>query len=381
MPDYSARLHRVQERMAATGVDLLFLSRSANLAYVTGLVREEPNFGNTMYPGEWLTGAWVPQAGAPILTVPKMVADFHGVKAGDMEVRVLGAADDGTAMAAAVLESLRIPAAARILLEDRAWAESLLRLQALRPGATFGLASTILGPLRRIKDAEEIAILREAGAITEAAYRATLPRLRHGMTTLDLITEVNHQMRLHGATGPSFGTAFYNMGRRFPFDFTNKDEVLLLPLEPPVSVSFDFGAMYQDYAYDFGRSVFFGEPDADYRRIYDLVMASQAAGIRALRVGNTCAQADAAARRIIEEAGYGHAFRHRLGHGIGKDVHEPPFLTASDTTVLEEGMCFTVEPSIFLPHEMGARVEDIVIVRPDGGEPLTACCQELHVVG
>ena len=114
-----------------------------------------------------------------------------------------------------------------------------------------------------------------------AAYAATLPRLRHGMTTFDLITEVNYQLRSHGARTHSFVTSFYNMGRNFPFDFTNREEVLLLPLEPPVSISYDFGAVYGGYCYDFGRSVFFGEPDVEYHRVYTLVMASQAAGIRA----------------------------------------------------------------------------------------------------
>jgi len=171
------------------------------------------------------------------------------------------------------------------------------------------------------------------------------------------------------------------MGRNYPFDFHNRDEVLLIPLDAPVSISFDFGAVYKDYCYDFGRSLFFGEPDAEYRRIYALVMASQAAGIAALHVGNTCEAADAAARAVIAEAGYGEAFRHRLGHGIGMDVHEPPFLTAGDATVLEEGMCFTAEPSIFMPHIMGARVEDVVVVRPGAGEPLTSGFQELLVIG
>ena len=96
--------------------------------------------------------------------------------------------------------------------------------------------------------------------------------------------------------------------------------------------------------------------------------------------GNTCEQADAAARAVIEEGGYGHAFRHRLGHGIGIDVHEAPFLTAGDTTELVPGMCFTAEPSIFLPRHMGARVEDVVVVREQGGEPLTGGYKELHVV-
>ena len=192
------------------------------------------------------------------------------------------------------------------------------------------------------------------------------------MTNLDLITEVNYQLRKHGSRTHSFVTSFYNMGTAYPFDFTNREEVLQIPLEAPVSVSFDFGAVYEGYCYDYGRSVFFGEPDEEYRRVHALVMASQAAGIAALRAGNTCAAADAAARQVIVDGGYGPAFRHRLGHGIGMDVHEPPFLTASDATVLAEGMCFTVEPSIFMPHHLGCRVEDVVVVRAGGGEALTS---------
>jgi Xaa-Pro dipeptidase len=111
--------------------------------------------------------------------------------------------------------------------------------------------------------------------------------------------------------------------------------VLQIPLEPPISVSYDFGAVLRGYCYDYGRSVFFGEPDAEYRRVHELVMTSQAAGIAALRRGQHLRPADAAARQVIVDGGYGPAFRHRLGHGIGMDVHEPPFLTASDSTVLE----------------------------------------------
>lgn len=381
MPNYSSRLNSVQSRMAAAGLDLMFLSMSANLHYLTGIPRDEPNYGNTQYPGEWLTGIWIPQAGAPILTVPRMIADFHLGDVGGIEVRVLPDAGDPARFAADVLLSLRVSAAPQIALEDRCWAETLLNIQRLRPAATFSQASAIMMPLRRIKGEDELAIMRKAGEITEAAYAATLPKLRHGMTNLDLITEVNYQLKLHGAKTHSFVTAFYNMGRSYPFDFHNRDEVLLIPLAPPVSVSYDFGAVYDGYCYDFGRSVFFGEPDEEYRRAYELVMASQAAGIAALRAGNTCAQADAAARQVIVNGGYGPAFRHRLGHGIGLDVHESPFLTASDPTLLEPGMCFTVEPSIFLPRHMGARVEDVVVVRESGGEPLTRGYQELHVVG
>lgn len=380
MVDFTRRLARVQQAMAAGAIDLLFLNASTNLQYLTGIARDEPNYGNTMYPGEWLTGAWVPQQGAPILTLPRMLADFHLGHIPGYDVRVLPDAGDPVALAAEVMTALHVPANARIAVDDRSWAELVLNVQKLRPQAVLSQASAIMAPIRRIKEEDEIAIMRKAGEITEAAYLATLQQLKHGMTNLDLITEVNYQLRKHGSRTHSFVTSFYNMGAAYPFDFTNREEVLQVPLEAPVSVSFDFGAVYEGYCYDYGRSVFFGEPDEEYRRVHALVMASQAAGIAALRTGGTCEAADAAARQVIVDGGYGPAFRHRLGHGIGMDVHEPPFLTAGDATVLAEGMCFTVEPSIFMPHQLGCRVEDVVVVRAGGGEALTSGFQSLHVV-
>lgn len=380
MINYTARLQAVQTQMAAQGVDLLFLSRSANLHYVTGIGREEPNFGNTIYPGEWLTGAWIPRQGAPILTLPRMLAEFHMGQVSGYDIRVLPDQGNPAQMVAAVMSALHVGDRPAIAVEDRAWAELVLNLQRLRPAALFSQASALLMPLRVLKDEAEIAVMRKAGAITEAAYQATLRRLRHGMTNLDLITEVQYQLKKHGAKTESFVTSFYNMGKHYPFNFHNREEVLLTPLEPPVSISYDFGALYEGYCYDYGRSVYFGEPDEEYRKVYELVIGAQAAGIAALKAGNTCEQADAAARQVIVDGGYGHAFRHRLGHAIGMDVHEPPFLMAGQTAILQPGMCFTAEPSIFLPLHLGCRVEDVVVVRPDGGEPLTNGFKTLHVV-
>jgi Xaa-Pro aminopeptidase len=379
MPDYAGRLQKVFAQMEAQGIDLMFLPRSASLVYLTGIPRDEPNYGNTVHPGEWITGAWLAPGKAPILTLPRMTAEFHlGVSA--VDVRILPDTADPLGLLRRVCADLGVGAGATVALEERTWAETVIGIQTVLGTVDLRSAAPLILPLRMIKDAEEIAILREAGAITERAYKATLGKLKHGMTNLDLITEVNYQLRLHGATGPSFVTAFYNMGPHYPFNFQNREEVLRLPLNPPVAVSYDFGAVLHDYCYDFGRSVFFGEPSAEYRRAYDLVMQAQAVGIKALYAGNTAEQADAAARAVITEGGYGEAFRHRLGHAIGLDVHERPWLLAGDASILQPGMCFTVEPSIFLPHRFGARVEDVVVVGPDGGEPLTSGFQELHIV-
>lgn len=379
MPDYAGRLQKVFAQMEAQGIDLMFLPRSANLVYLTGIPRDEPNYGNTVHPGEWITGAWLAPGKAPILTLPRMTAEFHlGVS--DFDVRILPDTADPLGLLRQVFSDLGVGPGATVALEERAWAETVIGMQAVLGTVDLRSAAPLIMPLRMIKDAEEIAIMREAGVITEKAYKATLGKLKHGMTNLDLITEVNYQLRLHGATGPSFVTSFYNMGPNYPFNFQNREEVLRLPLNAPIAVSYDFGAVLHDYCYDFGRSVFFGEPSAEYRRAYELVMQAQAVGIKALYAGNTAEQADAAARAVIEEGGYGEAFRHRLGHAIGLDVHERPWLLSGDESVLQPGMCFTVEPSIFLPHRFGARVEDVVVVGPNGGEPLTSGFQELYIV-
>ena len=378
MIDYPTRLRKAQARMIDLGVDLMFLPYSASLHYLMGVAREEQNFGNTIYPGDWMTGAWIAADCAPILTLPRMQAAFHGTHT-QHAVRVLPDAGDPLALVQDVLAALRISGKARVAIEDRARAETVLNIQALLPGMALTCASDILQPLRMLKDAAEIEVLRKAGAITEAAYEATLSRIKPGMTNLDLITEVNYQLLKAGSFAPSFQTSFYNMGPGFPFAFGNAADVMLVPLSPPVAICFDFGAVLDGYCYDFGRAVHFGEPGAEYRRAYDLVIASQAAGIAALKAGNTCEQADAAARAVIVDGGYGEGFRHRLGHGIGMDVHEPPFLTAGSSTVMEPGMCFTVEPSITLPHVFSARVEDVVVVGETGGMALTARFKELRV--
>ena len=146
MPDYEGRLARVQSEMAGTGVDLLFLPISANLHYLTGIGREEPNFGNTMYPGEWVTGTWIPQTGAPVLTLPRMLAEFHMGNVSGFDVRVLPDADDPLGLAGDVLRHFGIGPDARVAVEDRAWAETLINLRRLLPEVQFSPASALIKP-------------------------------------------------------------------------------------------------------------------------------------------------------------------------------------------------------------------------------------------
>ena len=376
------RLQRFQDLLGSEADLAFFPTTSADLEYLTAVPREIPNYGAVMHPGAWLEGAWLTPKNAPVLTLPRMTAEFGGLeRVTGIDLRVLGDWDDPATMIKKILADFKLPSNPRIAISDKTSGETVSALHALLPGATFISATDILRTMRVIKSEEEIAVMRQAGAITEAAYTAVCEQLKHGMTELEVVTEVDYQLRKHGSLGPSFTTSLYCSGPNHPLLFGQREETWKRPLNAPVALLFDFGAIFQGMCYDFGRTVFFGEPDKEYERIYDLVMASQQAGIAALRAGEkTAAEADAAARQVIVDGGFGPEFRHRLGHAIGMDVHEPPFLTADDQTVLQEGMLFTVEPSITQFNTFSARVEDVVVVRKDGGEPLTSGFRQMKVI-
>ena len=304
-----------------------------------------------------------------------MGASLKGV-----DVRILGDFDDPQTFLADILKNFDLPKQPRIALSDSAGSQTVTHLHVMYPDATFTSGTNVLRPQRMIKEADEIELMQQAGEITESAFKEVLKQLRHGMTELDVISEVNYQLRKHGSLGPSFTTSLYNTGPNMSLNF-NRLETWKRRLRPPCSVLFDFGAVYEGYCYDFGRTVSFGEPKSEFSLIHSLVMESQAKGIDSMQAGHiTTSEVDAAARNVIEGSGYGPQFRHRLGHSIGLDVHEPPFLTMGDDTVLQNGMMFTVEPSIIQDQGFSARVEDIVVIEDGKARKLTKGFQELFVV-
>jgi Xaa-Pro dipeptidase len=377
---YNNRLRRFQKTLKTTA-DIAFLPISADLQYLTGVPRPMPHFGAILHPGAWAEGAWLTSSADLILVLSRMSAEFGGLSDLNAEVRVLGDHDDPYKMVRGALGAFSLPANPRVAISDRALAETTIALQSILPDMRLVSATELLHPQRVVKSEEEIGLMRRAGEITEAAFTDVRARLKPGMTELDILTEIDFQLRWHGSLGPSFVSTLYTSGPHLPLIFGQPEVTQNRVLNPPVSILFDFGALSDGYCYDFGRTVAFGEPTEEFRHIFELVMASQAAGIASMRAGKvTAAEVDAAARQVIVNAGYGETFRHRLGHGIGLDVHEPPFLTENDDTRLQEGMLFTIEPSITQFDTFSARVEDVVVVRPDGGEPLTSDFQSLFVV-
>lgn len=281
--------------------------------------------------------------------------------------------DDGDAVFQRV--AARMPSADVVAVGARTWGSAVMRLVAAFPGARLVDATRLVNRLRRIKDQQELELMRAVCGMADVALSETMARVEAGVTEMDLAEEVNHHLLRAGSRTWSFDTAVWSMG---PLD--QRDATVRIshqPLRQGMGVSFDFGGVNAGYCSDFGRTIHIGDPGEEYQRVHALVMAAQQAGIDAVRPGVTAAQVHQATRQVIVDGGYGEWFRHRTGHCIGLDVHELPFISEEDDTPLEAGMTFTIEPSVFWPGRVGVRVEDVILCTEDGGVNLNDTTHQL----
>lgn len=384
MVDYAGRIARTRSEMEQRGISLVFLPVSSTLEYLTGLSRDNPNPTEDNRPGDWVSGMYLGLEGGPIIVEPRMGSAHMAREVAGKEwiadLYILGEPEDYSSVLTRFVDELSGQRGGAIALGERAWSKTAIDMLRAVPGVELVNAHDFLAPMRMVKDADEQAAMRAAVNIVDAAYEEILDGLRLGMTARDICWMVDRTLYAHGADGMSFHTSVYIGGEESGpgtiFDNTGKRI-----LGRDCTVAFDFGVLLNGYCSDFGRTVFTGEPGAERREVFDLVMRAQAAAIAEMKAGQiTAAQLDRVARSIIEDAGRGPAFIHRLGHAIGKDVHEPPFLLEADDTLLQTGMFFTIEPSIVMDDGAFIRVEDVVMVTETGGENLNSTSHELRVV-
>jgi Xaa-Pro aminopeptidase len=363
--DYAERRGRLAERMEAEGVGALFLAPSADLEYLTGVERQVPNFGEASYAHGWVTGAFFRPGSEPVFLFPRMFAAFDLREQPDGEVIVVSELDDGAATFERVASGL---GAATVAVGDRVWAETTLNLGRAVGFDRLRTGSRIVNELRRVKTPEELEAMGRAIATVEQTMAAVTPLVVPGVSMLDLVEAVEHELRVAGSRCPSFTThMFTGLGDD---DYDSGTATARRPIPSGTSVMFDFGGVVDGYCSDFGRTIYCGEPPAEYRERYEIMLAAQEAGRAAATPGTPAREVNATCRRPIEEAGLGEHFRHRMGHGIGMDVHERPFISTEDETPLEPGMTFTDEPSIIIPDRFSIRIEDIVVCEEGGGRKL-----------
>jgi len=377
MFDHAARRRRLADRMEQEGIRAYFLAPSADLEYLTGLERQTPNFGEVSYAHGWLTGAFIRPHADPVFLLPRMYAAFDVPVQPEGDVVIVDETDDGFAMFEKVAASLG--GEGLIAVGDRVHPEAVINLGRVVGFERLQVGSQLVNELRRVKDDDELEAMTRAIATVEQTMAAVTPLVVPGVAMAALVEAVEHELRRAGSRCPSFTTHMFTGFE--PTAYDSGASSAWTPVPEGTSVMFDFGGVVDGYCSDFGRTVYCGEPPDDYREIYDVMLAAQESGRAAARSGAPARDVNAACRRPIEDAGLGEYFRHRMGHGIGMNVHERPFLSPEDETPLEARMTFTDEPSIMIPGRFSVRIEDIIVVEEGGGRILNTYPNELVASG
>lgn len=367
MPNDAAILRARRDRAAAAahdaGIGALLISPGSDLAYLSG---------HRIHCSERLTCLVLEADGVATLVVPELEAPRARTNAPGIEVRTWRETDDPVALVAG-----SVPRAGSLALDDRMWAGFVLRLEAALGGRRFVAASAVTAPLRMRKGDGEIEALRIVAHGADRTYAKLRERAFAGRSERDISLEVGALLREEGhdevgfaivASGPNGASPHHDSGDR---TVALGDAIVL-----------DFGGVQDWYCSDITRTVHVGTSvDPEVRRVHDVVLRAQEAGYRAAREGATAASVDAAARGVIDEAGYGAYFIHRLGHGIGLDGHEPPYLVRANETRLEAGMAFSIEPGVYLAGRFGVRIEDIAFLDAHGiAQPLNQADRSLAIV-
>jgi Xaa-Pro aminopeptidase len=358
-----ARLERVRDRMVELGVDALLLSLGADLPWLTGY---------EAMPLERLTMLVVPADAPATLVVPRLEAPRVVEHPEAFAVRPWSEHEDPVELVASL-----VGGRTRLAVSDRTWATFVLALQGRLPGSVWQPSSTVTGPLRAVKDAAEIEALARASAgadrVVEQLLAGAIPLL--GRTERQVSQDIGRRLIAEGhqrvnfaivGSGPNAANPHHEPGCRV--------------IGPGEAVVCDFGGTMDGYCSDITRTVWTGPPSDEAERLYHILQRAQAAGVAAAVTGVSCESVDQTARAVIAEGGYGDAFIHRTGHGIGLEEHEDPYIVAGNALLLVPGHAFSVEPGIYLRGRYGARIEDIVVATETGPRALNHVNHDLTVV-
>ncbi len=365
MSIFQDRCKKAQTKMQETGIDYLFVSVGSDLFYLTGYSKK---------PSERLTLFLLPKDGEPSMVTAK----FEAARLANVDqfytVHTWNDTEDPMTILRTLVSSNK---KVTIGIDDQIWGIFVLRMQSTLPEANFVSAGPVLSQLRMTKDSHEVGRLREMGRKMDKVYEQVTQLKFSGSSELDLADQIQEIVKKQGlkpkypadvASGPNGASPHHSSsGRKI-----GKSDGIWMEL--------GCGGHVDGYWADKTRSVQVTPNTDRFRKVYEIVKKAQQGAFEAIRPGVTCESIDAVGREIITKAGYGEYFTHRLGHGLGLDIHEPPYIVQGNLLHLQEGMVFSDEPGIYLPGEFGIRIEDIVVVTKDGAERLYDSTHELITV-
>jgi Xaa-Pro aminopeptidase len=362
--DFAGRMARAAAQARAAGLTGVLITPGPDLVYLAGY--------SPVAITERLTVLVVQADREPAMILPILERpDAEAAPSGGLiELTDWTDGSDPYAAAAGLLEPN-----GRYAISDSAWALQLLGLQQALPDTSYVSMTAALPMLRAVKDADELERLAAAGAAADECFLELLDVRFAGRQETEVAADLAGLLIDHGhsqvdftvvGSGPNGANPHHEAGDR--------------TIEEGDMIVLDFGGLKDGYGSDTSRTIHVGEPTQEEREIHDLVRSAQQAGFEAVRPGVACQEIDRAPRRVITEAGHGEHFIHRTGHGIGLTTHEPPYMVEGETHLLEPGMCFSIEPGVYLPDRFGVRIEDIVTVTEDGGRRFNNTTREMQIV-
>ncbi|HWS45606.1 MAG TPA: Xaa-Pro peptidase family protein [Acidimicrobiia bacterium] len=360
---YAGRIERVRSHMAALDVDTLLLSVGPDLPYLTGY---------EAMPLERLTMLVLPRAGDASLVVPRLEAPRVEPRPDLFTLVPWDETDDPIALVARLVGVT----ARRVAIGDHTWARFVLDLQRALASCSFIRASGVTAPVRMVKDAAEIAALTRAAHAVDGIARDMRDVRFSGRTELDVHRELVERMLAAGHERSNFAIVAAGEHAASPHHEPSGERTIAAG----DIVLCDFGGTMHGYCSDITRMFHVGDPPVEVRDAYTVLAAAQQAGVQAATVGTRCESVDAAARSVISEAGWGEYFVHRVGHGIGTEAHEDPYMVAGNEQLLAPGYAFSVEPGIYFPGRFGMRLEDIVVATVDGPLRLNEAPRDIAIV-
>lgn len=361
------RLNQLTNWLQENDISCAFVTSTPNVFYLTNFYTE---------PHERLLGLFVFQNEEPILICPSM--EVAQARAAGWQNEIIGFSDTDNpweliqkAIAKRNLDVTKIA-----LEKEHLTVERYEKITELFPAASFISAEEKLHLLRMIKDEKEAAILREAAKLADLGVEIGVNAIGEGKTELDVLATIEYELKRKGVRQMSFDTmVLTGLKTAAPHGTPG-----LAKMTKGDFVLFDLGVVLDGYCSDITRTVAFDDISDKQKEIYNTVLKAQLAAVEASKPGVKIGDLDKTARTIIANAGYGEYFTHRLGHGLGIDVHEFPSLNETNQMLLQPGMAYTIEPGIYVPETGGVRIEDDLIITTDGVEVLTKYPKELQII-
>ncbi|XID92206.1 M24 family metallopeptidase [Paenibacillaceae bacterium WGS1546] len=361
----TSRILQLQADMDLHRIDVMLVTSPKHVYYLTGFASE---------PHERLLALLLVRGEDPKLLVPELDLEAAQAASAVPSIHTHGDADD----AYAILGRL-FPEKTNVLgvEKDHLNVNRYEAIRAVVAAETVVDIGSSLRDMRAVKSPEEVERMKRAVRLVEDVLREGVALVKPGATELELVAELEYRMKKHGAQGPSFDTLVLTGPKTaMPHGSPGRREVAEGEL-----ILFDLGVYADGYASDITRTFAVGEVSGELERIYEAVLQGNLKGIEAIRPGVAFGSLDRAARASIAAAGYGPYFNHRLGHGLGMDIHEYPSIHANNEDLVQAGMTFTVEPGVYVPGVGGVRIEDDVLVTSEGVEILTSYPKQLTVIG